>query len=417
MEIKVPYGRSAESLKCDMPYQVLEPVEPETLDEVDILSKALSEPVGSAPFSDFIVNAKRILVIVTDATRPTPTNLVLRTIWRDLAKCPDIRFMVATGTHRPPTGPEYSIIFGDHYNEVKGRIMDHDSNDEGQMTYLGRTSRETEVYFNREIEKADSIITINNVKPHYFAGFTGGRKSFLPGISSYRTIEMNHSHATSDNALPMALKGNPVSEDMDEAARLVDKKIFSIQTVVTREKELQFAVTGDLFTSFDAAATMARKLYSVALERKGNIVISANTHPTDINLYQAQHAIENGRLALEDDGILILVSKCWEGTGNEAFLKAFDDVNNYHEALKVLRKGYALGYHKVSRIMKMKEHVKLWAVTDLDENTIIRAKMRPFRSTQDALDKAIDVIEHQGKEPRVIVMPVGGATVPSFDGA
>ena len=418
MLVDIPYGKRHVTLEIDVPCEVLRPNDVELKDDTETLSRALGHPLGKETFPEFASKVKRLLVIVTDATRPTPTARVLTQLHPTLSCHPDVTFLVATGTHRAPTEEEKKTIFGELFTEFRNRIHVHDAKKDEDLVYVGKTSRGTEVRLNRMVTEADGILTINNVKPHYFAGFTGGRKAFLPGVAAYRTIEMNHSHALSDAAQPMALEGNPVAEDMEEAARLLgDKMVFSIQTVVTAERRIYAASAGDLFGSFNAAVRHATTLDSVVLKAKGNIILTANQHPMDINLYQAQHALENAKLALEPPGITILISKCWDGVGNDAFLKLLDMVENPEDVERVLGKGYKLGYHKAARMMGMKRHTELWLVSDLDDEVARRAKMKPYHDIQEALDDAVAHVRSENREPRVVVMPNGGMTVPMLKGS
>lgn len=406
-----PYGDDRIDIVCDCKHIVAEMKEIAACNENELLAEAISNPIDGEDLAGFFASHKRLLVIVPDATRAAPSTKLLDHIIRESGNN-KLTFIVATGSHRPPTEKELEKIFGRHFAACRDNVMVHDSRYEKNMARFGTTSRGTEVFFNKAIEKSDGIITLGNVKPHYFAGFAGGRKSFLPGIAAYKTIEANHSHAVSTLASPMVLAGNPVHEDMAEAAAMIDKDVFSIQTVMAPDRKVCAAFTGGLTGTFDSAAKYSREIYSSVLREKGNIVVTANPHPMDINLYQSQHAIENGRLALEDGGILILISKCWGGVGNDAFLKAFDKVNNYDDVEHILKDGYRLGFHKVSRMMKMLEDVQLWAVTGLDPDIVMRAKMRSFSDVQTAVDAAINSMKDVGNEPKVILMPGGGLTVP-----
>ena len=413
MEIILPYGKDTRTIHTAEECEVLLPRNFETGSEDEVLAKALTEPMDKEPFSEFASDSKKLLVIVTDATRPTPTARVIEHLYPSLSVHPDVKFIVATGTHRPPTEEELGTMFGKFYREFRDRIHINDARNDALYTYMGRTTRGTEVWFNNMAIAADGIVAINNVKPHYFAGFTGGRKSFLPGIARYSTIETNHSHATSDAAQPMVLEGNPVAEDMEEAARLLkDKRIFSIQTVMTGDHRLYSVSAGDLFRSFATATHHAAELYSVPLKQKGNIVLTANPYPMDMNLYQSQHALENSKLALEPGGIMILVSSCWDGIGNPAFLELLDRVQTLEELWQVLENGYKLGYHKALRIMKLSSTVDIWAVTGLDDETVRRSKMRPYHGIQEALDDAVKMIRSRGESPRIIIIPSGGMTIP-----
>lgn len=406
-----PYGDESIDVFCNCEHEVARMKAITNRDAGAVFSEAFSNPAGSRGLVDFLDSHERVLAIVPDATRIAPSPRVFDAL-SVTARTHKLTFLVATGSHRPPTEPELRSIFGRFYGAFCGRTQIHKSMERDNMTAIGTTSRGTPVRLNRAIEKVDGIIAIGNVKPHYFAGFTGGRKSFLPGIAAYETIEANHSHAVSEDAGPMKLEGNPVHEDMVEAASLVEKDVFSIQTVTGPDGSVGAAFTGNMAETFGLAVRYARDIYSVPLRKMGNIVLTANPHPMDINLYQAQHAIENGRLVVEDGGILILVSKCWDGIGNDDFLKAFDRVDSAEDVGRMLGGGYRLGFHKVARVINMLSKIRLWAVTGLEPDTIRRARMVPFSSIQLALDTAIENMKANNAEPRVILMPEGGLTTP-----
>jgi len=413
MKVTIPYDGDDVVVTLDLPCKILVPeVFAPNKNDFDILSKALSEPIQKESISEFIKGSGNLLMIVTDATRPTPTSKVLEQLHPHLSCHPNFTFLIATGTHKKPTPKEMRKIFGQYLEEFNDSIQVHDAKRDDCMVHMGKTSRGTEVFFNKLVDEADGIILINNVKPHYFAGFTGGRKSFLPGISSYKTIEMNHSHAISIAAEPMATAGNPVSEDMAEAADMCKKRVFSIQTVMTHNHELFSVHAGDLNGSFNAAVESAKSLFSVPLEEQANIVLTANQYPMDINLYQSQHAIENGRLAIQPNGVMILISACQEGVGNDLFLQLFNDIPDNGSVDHIGKENYRLGHHKVHRILKMKEEFDIWAVTKLDDDSIKRSGMKPYGDIQLALDDAIDVVISRGMEPNILIMPNGGVTVP-----
>jgi len=413
----IPYGTGTEKIKLNVQHTILLPNQPELMDESEVLTRALANPLGKETFAEFAKNSDKILVIVNDATRPTPTKRVLQELRSILSSHPDVKFIVATGVHRAPTEEEYRFIFGDLLDEFRDRIFAHDARKDEDMVYLGKSKNGTEMYLNRLVPETKNILVIGSVEPHYFAGYTGGRKAFLPGVASYKTIEMNHKLALSDRACSLALKGNPVHDDMVDAMNVLKGlNVFSIQTVLEVKHKIFAATSGDLFASFDAAIEKANEIFCVKLAKKGNIVISVAPHPMDIDLYQSQKALDNGKLALEHGGILILVSKCRMGIGEEAFLKLLASAECQEDVLKVIDEKYVLGYHKAAKMAQIGTWAKMWAVTDLPDEKIKMAKMVPFHSVQEALDRAIEETRKQGKEPNLVIMPAGSLTVPLVGG-
>ena len=413
MQIDIPYGK--EKIKVNIPEscEILVPNKVKEGDENEIIEEALKNPIGMEPFKKFAEKSKQLLVIVNDATRPTPTLKVLEFLYPVLSLHPNVKFLIATGVHRAPTKEEYELIFGRYYAIFKDQIYVHDARRKEEMTYLGRSKNGTEMYINRMVPEIGNVIVIGSVEPHYFAGYTGGRKSFLPGVASYQTIEMNHKLALSDKARSLALEGNPVHEDMVDAMNVLkDVNVFSIQTVLTGGHGIYAVTAGDLLKSFDAAIKYANEIFCVPLKKKGNIVITVAPYPMDIDLYQSQKALDNSKLALEVNGIVILVSKCRMGVGEETFLDLLSKANTPQKILEIIDKGYKLGYHKAAKMVQIGSWAQMWMVTDLDDEIVKKTMMKPYKNIQSALDDAVNIIKARREQPRIVVMPFGSLTIP-----
>ncbi|MCX7995147.1 MAG: nickel-dependent lactate racemase [candidate division WOR-3 bacterium] len=412
MELQVPYGKD-EKLNIRIPDQnvlaVVYPNEVEKQNETEILLRAIDNPINSKKFKDFLSDAKDVLFIVNDATRPTPTAKVLDIIY-DQIKDKNIKFIIATGVHRAPTSEEFDFIFGKYYNIFKERIHVHDCKKEEDMVYIGTSKNGTEMYVNRLGMEAHKIVIIGSVEPHYFGGYTGGRKSFLPGIASRKTIEQNHKHALKLSAQALVLDGNPVHEDMIDALKTIaDKEIFSIQTVLDGERNLYAVTSGHIHDSFYAAINKAKEVFCVKIPQKADIVVSVAPYPMDIDLYQSQKALDNGKLALKEGGILIMVSKCRTGIGEPAFFELLSSCKSPQDALDKIAQGYKLGYHKASKMAEIGTWAEMWGVTDLADKDMEAVFIKPFHNLQEAIDKAL---EKKGKDAKIIFLMDGSITVP-----
>ena len=413
MQVDIPYGKENVKVNVSEDCEILIPNKVSIKDQDKLIEDALENPIGFESYDEFAEKADRLLVIVNDATRPTPTYKILSYLLPVLSSHPDVKFLVATGVHRAPTEEEYRFIFGDTYEVFRRKIYAHDARRDEDMTYLGKSKNGTEMYINKLVPEYGNILVIGSVEPHYFAGYTGGRKSFLPGVASYKTIEMNHKLALSDDACSLALDGNPVNEDMIDAMNVLKNlNVFSIQTILTGDHKLYAVTTGDLIKSFDAAIEYAHQVFCVPLKQKGNIVLSAAPYPMDIDLYQSQKALDNGKLALEDDGIIILVSKCRDGVGEEAFLELLGKADSPQRILDILGSEYKLGYHKAAKMAQIGIRAQMWAVTDLDDEIIKKSQLKPYSDIQFAVDDAVEVTKKKGKKPKTVVMPSGSLTVP-----
>ena len=337
----------------------------------------------------------------------TPTAAVLDALEgrMDLHKA---RYLIATGTHRAPTEEEYRNIFGRHLEALRDRIVVHDAKT-SECVNLGTSKNGTPMEVNKIAVDSDRLIVITSVEPHYFAGWTGGRKSFLPGVASYKTVEANHKMAVRMDAQALALKGNPVHEDMMDALEVVKgKKIFSVQIVMDRHQNIYKSAAGDLNPAFEQAVKWGEEVFIVPVPEKADIVISAAPYPMDVDLYQSQKALDNGKWALKEGGTIIMVSKCREGTGSDNFLKLLSSSKDPNEVIENIKKGYKLGYHKAAKMAEIATWAKICAVTDLDPAIIRGANMTPYKTVEEALKDALAA----NPDARVEVFMEGSVTIP-----
>jgi nickel-dependent lactate racemase len=413
MEIRIPYGqdRFPVTIEDSRVAGIIHPNPVECGDEGKTLEKALKNPIDSERFSDFMSGKGKTLFIVNDGTRPTPTAKVLDILEQQI-KDKDCEFIIATGDHRAPNEEEYGFIFGKRLEPLRreNRIFVHDARKDEDMKYIGTSSNGTEMRVNKKAMEADRIVIIGSVEPHYFAGYTGGRKSFLPGLASHKTITMNHKFALRVEAESLVLEGNPVHEDMIDALKtLKDKKIFSIQIVLDGERRIYAATAGDIITSMEAAVEAAKKVFVVDIPGREDIVVSVAPYPMDVDLYQSQKALDNGKLALKEGGILILVSKCRSGIGPATFYDLMADCDSPKNIMAKIEREYKLGYHKAAKLAEISSWAEIWAVTNLEPKILEKIFFRPFLNIQEAINKAL---EEKGPKAKVLFLMDGSITVP-----
>jgi len=372
-----------------------------------VFNRALLNPLKAPRLSEFVHEGESLLIIVNDGARHTPTATILKRIGPIFSKA-DFEFLVATGSHRPPTELELKSIFGPFYQTHRSRISIHDCRNKSELELVGKTSYGTRIIISRRILHNSKILVIGSVEPHYFAGFTGGRKALIPGAAGYETIEQNHSHAMSELSEPMKLNGNPVHEDMEEAVKILDKDIFSIQVVQDIQNRIVAAFAGNIQESMHAAADKARAVYGISVLQKADIVMAVAVPPLDSNLYQAQKAMEHARMILNPGGILILVSACYEGIGPDAFYRLLSAHRNFDAVIEKIQLKYRLGHHKAAKWISLSHQASsLHGVTQLDPRILKAIHMTPFTSVQEAVDLALQ------KQPgKVWVMPTASVTVP-----
>ncbi|MCX7982358.1 MAG: nickel-dependent lactate racemase [Syntrophales bacterium] len=414
MKIEIPWGEKVETvtIPADWQVEVISPREVSAKDPAVEIIKALDAPVGAPPFSAFIAPSVRPCLVVNDATRPTPTADVLRCI-RPALTGKDVKILVATGSHRAPTEEEYRFIFRDLYDWAKEKVVVHDAK-RSACRFLGKTRFGNDIHLNAHLWTADSIIPIGSVEPHYFAGYTGGRKSLMPGVASYESIQANHRLAISPDSKLLVLEGNPVAEDLNDAEELMldTFNIFSIMTVLDGVGQLYAARAGHLKKAFRSLLPLADEVFVVPIRDLADVIVTVAREPLDIDLYQSQKALENVRDALKPDGVLILVSACRSGVGSEAFLELLASEETPEAVVRRLTEDYRLGYHKAGKMAELAMRCHLWAVTPLAEETIRKAKMRPIGSVSQALKEAARL---KGPGTRLLVFMDGGMTVPRLE--
>jgi len=413
MQVDIPYGHDKIKIDVSDPFEVILPKEVEIKDQDKLIEEALENPIGIDSFDDFIEYSSKLLVIINDATRPTPTSKILKYLLPVLSSHPDVKFLIASGAHRASTEEEIRYILGDTYEVFRRKIYIHNARKKEDLVYIGKTKNGTEVSINKLAIEYENILVVGSLEPHYFAGCTGGRKAFLPGISSFKTIEMNHKYALSENACFLKFEDNPIHQDMTEAVKLLKNlNIFSIQTVLDFNHNIYAITSGDIIESFNTALDFVKDVYCISIKEKGNIVISVVNPPMDINLYQSQHAIENANLILEEGGVIILVSRCHTGVGSDTFIDLLSKANNPEDVMDLIGGKYKLESHKSIRILNIKSKSHIFAVTDLNENIIEKSKMKPYKTIQTAVDEAIDLVKEAGKKPKIIIIPDGSHTIP-----
>jgi len=414
MRLEIPYGDGKElvELPDENVEEVVYPKDVPTPDKASVVLNAVRNPMKSRPLKEFLEGGKEILVIVNDATRPTPSGKIIKTIWKKL-EGKNVKYLVANGMHREPTEEEYRYIFGEMWEKVKPYVYSHDSKASPTVT-LGVSKNGTVLKLNKMVADADRIIPISSVEPHYFAGYTGGRKTFLPGVSAYETIEQNHKLALSMDAQALRLDGNPVNEDMEDAMRaLKNKPIFAIQVVLNKHHGTCAAYAGDLREAFRKATKKADEVFVVPIKRKADIVVAVTAFPYDIDLYQSQKALDNSKYAVKDGGVIILVSACRDGVGPPNFLNLLASASTPKDALEKIAHEYKLGYHKAAKMAEIGLSCSMLAVTKLDPDVARKAHLTPVNSLQEAIDRSLRDL---GPKAKVTFIMDAVITVPKVQG-
>jgi nickel-dependent lactate racemase len=295
-------------------------------------------------------------------------------------------------------------LTGDAY----GRVRCVDS-DQSRIVNLGTTSFGTPVDVFDEVANADRVVCLGNIEYHYFAGYSGGAKAIMPGVSTAAAIQANHSRMVEETSVAGKIEGNNLRADIDEVAqfRQID---FIVNVVLDEKKQIIRAVAGDYIKAHREGCAFLDTLYKVKIDKRADIVmVSPGGYPKDINLYQAQKALDNAKHAVRDGGVVILVASCKEGLGEEVFERWMCDAKSPDDMVEKIRQCFELGGHKAAAIGMVRQRADIYLVSDMGADFVRSIFMTPFGSLQTALEAALEV---QGQDASVIVMPFGGSTLP-----
>jgi len=336
--------------------------------------KPLSDTEICRELDRFPVIPDNCLIIINDHFRSTPTHRIIELLRKTGKIIRPVTFMIATGTHKPPSLKIVSKLCNALDEDT---VLSHDVSSVKNYLNCGITSRGTEVLVNPIINEFDTVITIGSVEPHYFAGFTGGAKSIVPGIASLKTIVNNHRWAITPDSALMKTTGNPVFEDIWESANLVVPldSINSIQ-IVNHGNDIYDVSIGKLQKAFESARQKSTKIFGKHLKEKVDVVISCVVSPLDNNLYQAQKAIENCKNVIKEGGSLVLVAKCREGVGSQHFFNRLKELGSSDNVMKTLNfENYKFGDHKAYKFAESTKNITIYYIGDLDNETAFKAYM------------------------------------------
>ncbi|MBU1427646.1 nickel-dependent lactate racemase [bacterium] len=377
------------------------------------LKSLLKNPINSLSLGDLIIQkkAKKILIIVNDITRPTPYKVILPSLLDELHQIGIIKeniiFMVATGIHRSNSREEIKEMFGENIFSAY-KFINHDC-DDPHLKNLGKLKSGNKLWVDPIVSDIDFIITTGVIVPHYFAGFSGGRKSILPGICGRKTIEANHARMVSSDSRAGNLKGNPVHQEMQEAAEKVGVD-FNINVVTDENHQIVEIVAGELLTSWQYGVEVCKQIYFCPIKKKADIVIaSAGGYPKDINVYQAQKALENACHAVKPGGTIILLAECTEGYGEPTFEKWIEEANTPDDIIKRLKNKFVLGGHKAYSIAKLTKEVEVILISSLPPEKVRKLFFIPMENISQATEY---IKEKYGEDFQAYILPSGNTVLP-----
>ena len=370
---------------------------------------ALANPIGSPRLRDIVKPGEKIAIITSDITRPMPTYKVMPALLDELAAAgvdfKDVTLVFALGSHRKQSPEEQKRLAGDvAYGKIN--VVDSDPED---CVHMGVTANGTPVDITRVVAEADRRIALGNIEFHYFAGYSGGYKAVMPGVSTPAAIQSNHKLMIRPESCAGRLEGNPVREDIEEAGCICGLD-FILNVVLDEHKNIVKVVCGDPVKAHRVGTAFLDKLYTKEIDCGADIVIvSQGGAPKDLNLYQTQKALDNSKHAVKDGGIIILIGSCAEGYGEHTFEDWMLNSESPDDLVNKIRRNFVLGGHKAAAIGMVLQRADIYLVSDMDPALVQRSFMKPYSSAQQAFD---DALAKLGDNADVITMPYGGSVLP-----
>ncbi|UER68267.1 nickel-dependent lactate racemase [Enterococcus faecalis] len=380
--------------------------------EKETVEKSLDNPIGSLPLEELAKGKTDIVLISSDHTRPIPSHIITPIILRRIRlvnKTARIRILVATGFHRPSTREELISKYGKEIVENEEIVM-HISTDDSSMVKIGQLPSGGDCIINRIAAEADLLLAEGFIESHFFAGFSGGRKSVLPGIASYKTIMANHSgeFIDSSNSRTGNLTDNPIHNDMVYAAAKANLA-FIVNVVLDGDKKIIGSFAGDMVEAHKVGCNFVKEIARVK-KIPCDIAVSTNGgFPLDQNIYQAVKGMTAAEATNKDGGVIIMVAGCRDGHGGEGFYENIANVKNPNEFLEAAIHTPRLETvpdQWTSQILaRILVHHHIIFVSDLvDPELITSMHMEIAKTFDEALERAF---EREGLNAKVTVIRDG----------
>ena len=420
MHIAFPYGKthlSYDFTEGEVTQTLTSSIETYTpaLGEVALVEQALENPIGSAPLYELAKGKENIVIIASDHTRPVPSKVIMPAMLAQLRKDnpnAKITILIATGCHRGTTEAELRAKFGDEIVDNE-HIYVHDCDETEMLVNLGKLPSGGDCVVNKLAVEADLLVSEGFIEPHFFAGFSGGRKSVLPGICGRQTVLANHcsEFIAHPNARTGILEGNPIHADMLWAAKTA-KLQFIVNVVLNGEKKVIHAVAGDLEQAHKAGTDFLASLCQ-AQGKESDIVISTNGgYPLDQNVYQAVKGMTAAEAVVKQDGVIIMLAHSGDGTGGDHFYHQLADEPDMTKTMEMFlsrgRNETESDQWQTQILLRILLRAKVIYVSTMPDEMVKAMHMIPASSLDGALRKAKELV---GKENLTVTAIPDGVSV------
>jgi nickel-dependent lactate racemase len=417
-EVNLPFGETYIKFKVKRDSGI-SVIEPKKMDEIsdpsEGLKRSMLEPIKTVSLKEMAETSKHPCIIVSDSTRPTPSGLIAEEALKILneagIKDKDVCIVVATGLHRRCTNDELREILGNTLIR-RIKVKNHVATDSEDLVKIGETENGAPLLINKNVVMSDLKIGDGYIEPHFFAGFTGGGKNILPGVSGLETIMKNHSAEMIDdpNSRSGILERNPIYNDIVDGAHKAGYD-FSINVTLNKEKRISGVFSGDFFEAHKAGCKFLKQYVQVEAPPADIVVTTNGGYPLDRDLYQSVKGMTVGETLVEEGGVIIVTSECRDGVGHEGFMKLVTENDGPNSILEEIRTpGFSMidqwQAQILARVLLKAEVIMVTSV--IEAETIRRMHMTPAKDLKDALKKAR---QRSGRDPQTCVIPSGPSII------
>lgn len=411
--VDFPFGKEKLQLKLKKEVDVLLPVMmPGVPNELEAIRKAIANPIASERLSELAQGKASVAIVINDVTRPVPTESMLTAIMEELVvagiKTEQVIVIVAMGNHEMQTEDELKKMVGSWYGRLK--IICHDCYDKDNLTYVGETKRKMPVYVNKHYAEASLKILTGMITPHQSAGFSGGRKSVVPGIAGIETLQTHHSFPIRPEEPVMGIiRGNAFHEEAVSAARLAGAD-FIVNVIKNFKNEVVDVVAGDLEKAHMQGVAICEKSWIRKVDHHYDIVfVSPGMFPKDIDLHQSQKALAVAEQITKKGGTIVLVAECSHGIGKfGGILKRAKNVDVVIEDFR--KKGFSADHSSKAYMIAraIKKHRVILVTTGIDPAELAEMFIEGYTSIQEAAEAALQGYDN----PSVLCIPYAGECIP-----
>lgn len=421
VKLKVPYSK--QGMILEIPEKRFTGVLEAKLDnciehktQEEIVEESMNNPIGSHSLEVLAKGKKNVVIITSDHTRPVPSKITMPIILKRIRKVNpdiDVKIIVATGFHRPSTREELVYKMGEEIVDNEDIVM-HISTDDESMCKVGVLPSGGDLYINKLAYEAELLIAEGFIEPHFFAGFSGGRKSVLPGIASAKTIMYNHcsDFIDSDNSRTGKLKHNPIHEDMVYAAK-VAKLAFILNVVIDKDKKIVASFAGDVEKAHTKGCEFVTELSKVNSIKSDIVVTTNGGYPLDQNIYQAVKGMTAAEATCRDGGVIIMIAACNDGHGGQSF---YENVANADSPKQLLEKIRSVGrcdtipdqweFQILARILS--KYTVIMVTDKCNPEMIKKMHMKHAFNFKEALEMATSIV---GIDSKIVVIPDGVSVI------